>query len=116
MQKPALFRAIYAELRLTLGKDVPSSELLTLATVILRSYAIERDGAAEDGRIGTSRPFFSLPVDEAMRDGGWRVLDFETTQQYSKDDHDAGALTTLRPLIEKYLGPEWQHPLLTRPL
>jgi hypothetical protein len=116
MQKPALFRAIYAELRLTLGKEVPSAELLKLAIVILRSYSIERDGAPEDGRIGTSRSFVSLPVDEAMKDGGWRVLDFEATQSYCKDDRDAGALTALRPLIEKYLGPEWQHPSLTRPL
>jgi hypothetical protein len=116
MQRPALFRAIYTELRSTLGKDVPAADLMKLAATLIRGYAVETDGVEEDGRIGTSRQFGSLPVDEAMRDGGWRVLEFEVRHMYSSDDRDAGALSAFRPLIEKYLGPEWQHPLLTRPL
>jgi hypothetical protein len=116
MQRPVLFRAIYAELRSTLGREVPAADLLKLAFEVMRAYAIDQDGLPEDGRIGFSRLFASLPVDEAMRDGGWRVLDFEERRVYSRDDCDVGALTALRPLIEKYLGPEWQHPTLTRPL
>lgn len=116
MQRPALFRAIYIELRSTLGREVPAADVLKLAFELMRAYAIDQDGLPTDNRIGVSRQFVSLPVDEAMRDGGWRILDFEERQVYSKDDRDAGALTALRPLIEKYLGPEWQHPVLTRPL
>lgn len=116
MQRPVLFRAIYAELRSTLGREVPAADLLKLAFELMRAYALDQEGLPEDGRIGVTRSFSSLPVDEAMRDGGWRVLDFEERRAYSRDECDAIALTTLKPLIEKYLGPEWQHPELTRPL
>lgn len=108
MRKPDLLRGIYAELRRGLGPDVPANDLLKLAHVILRSYT--DDGKQDDYPSTTSaRAFVSLPVDEAMRDGGWRVLEFERMRGILVDNIDSDTVADVRPLIEKYLGPEWRY-------
>lgn len=107
MQKPALLRAIYTELRATLGEQVASGELLKVAHAILRAYQLG-DSKNENERLSAGRSLFTLPVDEAMRDGGWRVLEFEKSLA-PLEDRGNDITTKLRPIIEKYLGPEWQH-------
>jgi hypothetical protein len=113
MQKPALLRAIYSELRSSLGPEVPGSELIRLAYLVWRAYAADLSDVGDDGQPRKSRSLLSLPVDEAMNDGGWRILDFETKSLPSSDERDIPEFIEIRPLIEKYLGPEWQHLSLT---
>lgn len=116
MQKPALLRTIYAELRATLGNEVPGGDLVKLAHMILRAYTeenFEDDGLREPRE---PRALMTLPVDVAIRDGGWRLVRFENSQQYSFDNIEPAHFARLRPILEKYLGPTWQHPDLTRHL
>ncbi len=109
MRKPALVRAIFAELRSSLGPEVSAGDALRLAHVILRAYLEEANSIPDFGRPGESRAFCTLPVDVAMSDGGWRVLDFEISRRATVDELDIGGLRRLRPFIEKYLGETWQH-------
>jgi hypothetical protein len=113
MQKPSLFRAIYSELRNSLGPEAPGAELLRLAHLILRAYTADTGKIDENDWAYKGRSLVSLPVDEAMRDGGWRILEFENENLSTIDDRDNTVLVAIRPLIEKYLGPEWQHHFLT---
>jgi hypothetical protein len=71
MRRAARLRAIYAELRSALGGTASAGDLVRLANVILRTYNVEWDDLDDFGRPVDSRAFFALPVDEAMRDGGW---------------------------------------------
>lgn len=115
MSRPALLRAIYHELRGSLGPTATAGDVLRLAHLLLRSYVDDLPPDADPGyetRRG-SKPFSSLPVDVAMSDGGWRVLEYESELMMSLRDRDISALARLRPLIEKHLGPEWQHQALT---
>jgi hypothetical protein len=115
MQKPALIRAIYSEIRRGLPQ-LPAGEALEMAHRLLRAYTEDPDQTKIFGREGEVRSLARLPVDEAMQDGGWRVMEYELRRAGDVEDLDAGMLAALRPIIEKYLGPEWQHPSLARPL
>lgn len=112
MQKPALLRAIFAELRAGLGPEVAARDILKLAHVILRSYTEELEDTADLNDKPGRLPFWAAPVDEAMRDGGWRILEYETAQRSSVDDLTSGETNLLRLMIERYLGPEWRHQTL----
>jgi hypothetical protein len=112
MRKPALVRTIYAELRSSLGNEASAGDLLRLAHLIVRAHTEQIDELADFGRPGDGRSFATLPVDDAMRDGGWRILSFEAHRLEYLDDVDVGFIAALRPLVERYLGPEWQQQLL----
>jgi hypothetical protein len=108
VRQPARLRTIYGELRRALGADAPAGDLLRLAHVILRAYneeGVEPDGFEEAAE---SRAFLLQPVDKAMSDGGWRVLEFELERATGPDDIDPEQLADLRRYIERFLGPEWQ--------
>lgn len=113
MRKPAQIRAIYAELRQMLGEEAPAGDLLKIAHLFLRAYSDTPDELREFGVAGESRPFLTLPVDEAMSDGGWRILTFERERSTFLDLRDPVAMAKFEPLLSKYLGPEWQHFRLT---
>ena len=114
MQRPTLLRAVYAELRSSLGAEPSGGDLLRLAhLIVLAADHVEPDETEEGG--GGSQPFFTWPVDNAMSDGGWRILALEK-DVFSLEDSGLNIAFNTRSLIEKYLGPEWQHPELTRPL
>ena len=49
-----------------------------------------------------------LDGDEAMEDGGWRVLAFERQRYCCVDILDADELKHLEARLEDILGPEWQ--------
>ncbi len=108
MRKPDQIRAIFAELRATLGPEVPAADLLKIAVIILRSYYSEEDELAGFGRPGQARSFISMPVDEALVDGGWRVLEFERdaeTACFDRDEPDS----ELHSLVARFLGPGWEY-------
>ena len=108
MRRPDQIRLIYSELRRSLGHEVPGHELIKLAFHLLRAYSSEE--FEKLGQPGRSPSLVSLPVDEAMRDGGWRVLEFENENSASfLDDNDVESREARRSLIERFLGPEWQH-------
>jgi hypothetical protein len=111
MRKGDLLRSIYAELRSSLGREVTAGEVIRLANLILRSYTGLED-FREDGRAGgPGRSLVCLAVDTAMRDGGWRVMEFEESQR-SHDDDDGYLDAEIYSLIGTLLGPEWKHPSL----
>jgi len=113
MRKPGQIRVIYAELRQMLGDEVAAGDLLKIANLFLRAYSDPPDELKEFGVAGDSRPFLTLPVDEAMSDGGWRILSFERDRSWFLDLRDPIELAKFEPLLSKHLGPEWQHFRLT---
>ena len=87
MNRPAQIRAIFAELRSALGESYSDRELLKLAHSIILAYAAA--GKVDDDvveAIKSGRSFFATPLDEAMEDGGWRVLDFEDRRGTAFED------------------------------
>lgn len=100
--------AVLEELRRAAGPEVPAGILLRLAAHIVRAGTVEPDELEGFGRQGPSRLFSALPLDEAMQDGGWRILDFERRQQFSLDGLDFEEQKDLEARIERILGPEWQ--------
>jgi len=109
MRKPDVIRAIYAELRRTVADDVPDGDLLRLAHLIVQSQAFETDLLSEFGRSSEGRSLWAADVFDAMSDGGWRILEFEGRTTSARDDPDGGNRRILQNLIQRYLGPEWQH-------
>ena len=76
MTRPQEIRKIYFELRAEIGEDVSSHELLRLAD------ALQRLREGRELGIGLRvveqrRTFDELGVDEALSDGGWRVMNRE---------------------------------------
>lgn len=73
MNKPTKVRAIYHELRTTLGDQMPAVELLHAARKIVElDHAEELKALAS---IREPRPTHEeLPVDKAIADGGWQLL------------------------------------------
>ena len=87
MQRPAQIRAIFAELRAALGQEAHARDLLQLAHLILRAH--EAPSAEEDIVVPIGRtPLFALPLDIAMEDGGWRVLNFECEHGIEFDESE----------------------------
>jgi hypothetical protein len=101
--------AVFGELRRAAGADVPAGTLLRLAAYIVRASNAEPNEIDGFGRPSDSRAFAALPVDEAIRDGGWRILDFETRRDCGLDRLDSEELEHLNSRIAQYLGSEWQH-------
>jgi hypothetical protein len=76
MNRPTKLRAIYQELRTALGDQVPAGEILYSATKLVELATEENLGVLTSLR--EPRPTREeLPVDEAISDGGWRLLSQE---------------------------------------
>lgn len=94
-----------------LGDEHAAGDLLKVAHLMVSAYEDPLDELAEFGvaRSG-GRPFETLPVDEAMNDGGWRVLRFEWKRHSScADRRDPIQMVRLNRVLRSYLGPEWRH-------
>jgi hypothetical protein len=109
MRKSDQLREVYKEIRSVVGATVPAIDVARLAHLILRSYHEDEDEIDEYGHPTDSRAFLYLPVDEAMRDGGWKVLLFEMRSSADIDRLDSIATTMLNRRLESFLGPEWQN-------
>lgn len=107
MKKSELTRAIFMELRRAFGPEVPTRHVARLAHNIVLSYTEERDELVDFGAQRETRSLLSLPVDIAL-ELGWKIFRFEqeTARGMEEPSSDPYAV---RPLIEKYLGPEWRH-------
>jgi hypothetical protein len=108
-RKSDLIKAIYAELRAAAGPQAEARHLIQLAHIVLRAYLDEDQRSDGFGRPGVSREFGTLPVDLAMNDGGWRILEFETSRRVTLDDVEIGELVRLRIIVEQVLGRSWRH-------
>ncbi len=109
MSNALLLRKIYAELRSVAGIEISAGDLLRLANFVLRAFKSDFIEEGENARSrGRSVAFHALPVDEAMQDGGWRVLSFEEPSAKQMDEVDSAATLYLNSQLTKYLGHEWQ--------
>lgn len=108
MRKSAQLREVYLEIRRVVGATVPAIDVARLAHIILRSYHQEDDEEDEYGLPADSRAFMHLPVDEAMRDGGWKIMLFEDRSSVDTDRLDPASATILNRQLANFLGPEWQ--------
>jgi hypothetical protein len=93
-----------------LGETHAAGDLLKMANLLVSAYQDPLDELAEFGVAQEGRPFSALPVDEAMNDGGWRILSFESKRQASWTDiRDPLDVARMIPTLNRRLGPEWQH-------
>jgi hypothetical protein len=83
MAAPAI-RNVYVQLRQLLGDRVSSSEALHFAAKVVqfclqrrRAHAVAND--KNPYRL-EERAFETWPIDVAMEDGGWRILEYEMDQ------------------------------------
>lgn len=113
MQKSTRIRVIFRELRQIVGNDVPASDLVRLANFILRSQTEATQERDEFGRPSDKTAFFRLPIDEAMRDGGWRILAYEQEQLDDIDLYSVKKALLVRAYVSKYLGAEWRQEIQT---
>jgi hypothetical protein len=80
-------RQVFAELRYALGNEMPTIELLQLATKLVDATRMPSSGG--DDKIVQLRPSHDqLPLDEAFADGGWRIMarDRLYTLEHFEDD------------------------------
>lgn len=108
MRNSRRLREVYAELKRCVSPETPSGDLLRLAHHIINSYAEDDEKidllSNREGR----KPFFSLPVDVAMNDGGWHIYFFERKLTHTVDDFSRSSLYLLHGNLNKLLGDEWQ--------
>lgn len=112
MNRSALTRQIFVELRRAFGPEVPTRHVARLARAIVQSYTEDRDELVDFGTQRETRSLLSMPVDIAF-ELGWRLHRFELDLARGTDSGPESDRFTVRPLIEKYLGPEWQHQQVT---
>ena len=112
MNRPALIRAIYSELRASLGPQVPSGDLIKIANAILRGYGSHVTPPPDEfGIARPSRAIEFLPVDEAWNQG-WRLVRFERESHSTTfDDWDPEVRAAVIHKLRGYLGPEWRIPI-----
>lgn len=87
MRLTARVLAVYRELRLSVGQQVPASEVLSCAASLVELFSDDADEPRFELRVGRL-PFEHQPVDVAFADGGWRVLSLEWDEM-GTDDEDA---------------------------
>lgn len=75
---------VYAELRGAIGDAMPAGEILAMAERLLdlatRREIIDRCGRIDDTSFGC------VPIDSAMRDGGWALLCDQWSAELFGDD------------------------------
>ena len=72
MTRPEQVRAIFHELRRTVGGNASAREILVCADSLVALFS-QDDEPHFDTRVG-SLPFENWAMDVAMADGGWRIL------------------------------------------
>lgn len=87
MGRPSQIRLIFTELRQVLDSSYSDRELLRLASAIVIAHTAA--GRLDDDYLTTSdviHSFFARPIDEAMTDGGWKILEFEMKRGTAFED------------------------------
>lgn len=76
MNRPQQVRAVFQELRQTVGDRFGARELLEHAASLVDLFAVEDDPSRFELRTG-GVPFEEWSLVAAMADGGWRILNHE---------------------------------------
>jgi hypothetical protein len=76
MNRPQRVRAVFQELRQTVGDRFSARELLEQAASLVDLFAVKDDLSRFELRTG-GVPFEEWSLDRAMADGGWRILNHE---------------------------------------
>lgn len=79
MNRPQQVRAVFQELRRTVGDRFSARELLEQAAALVDLFAVPEDNTRFELRRG-GVPFEEWSLDVAMADGGWRILNYEYRQ------------------------------------
>ena len=108
MRKSVKIREIYRELRYATAGTASAIDLIRLAHLILKSYNFEDDSSFKFQDQVKLREISFLPLDEALSDGGWRILNFEQQDRKTLDDE---RVSQYRDEIERLLGSEWPNQL-----
>ena len=84
MARPLPIRDVYVALRRLLGEKAGSADTLNFAAHLIQFCLVQR---GQDSRSDTRGDYYreetsldTLPVDLAMQDGGWRVMEYENDQ------------------------------------
>lgn len=107
MQKSVRLRAIFAELRLA-GVEASARDMLRIANYILQTFGADGEEIELSDEPIDTRRFLALPLDEAMEDGGWKILEFEARRKIEDDDLTPETQTFFVHRMRKILGPSWQ--------
>lgn len=111
MREPLLVKLIYAELRETIGAELGKGAALRLAHLILeanKTYFASDELQVEPE---VDLPFHARPVDEAMGDGGWKILNFEVPKTLQSETLPYTARTYQRSRLKGLMGTEWRRHL-----
>jgi len=93
MNRPQKIKKIYHELRMILGYEYPDYELLKLASLLIEIY--EDDEPINLDQLKSFWiQFEEREVDEAIKDGGWRLISDEGWWDQITDDQDVLSLQT----------------------
>jgi hypothetical protein len=97
-------RQVFAELRHALDNELPTIELLQLATKLVD--ATRAPSVRDDEKLINTRPSIDeLPLDKAFADGGWRIMARDrayTLDQFEEDPYfGAGTKETLDRLMKR---------------
>ena len=79
MNRPQQVRAVFQELRRTVGDRFSARELLEQAAALVDLFAVPEDNTRFELHRG-GVPFEEWSLDVAMADGGWRILNDEYRQ------------------------------------
>ena len=76
MNQSAKIKAIYRELRQSVGLKATAADVLACAASLVELFSIDDSSPVFDTRTG-AQPLDTLTVDVALADGGWRTLSRE---------------------------------------
>ena len=88
MNRPQQVRAVFQELRRTVGDRFSARELLEQAAALVDLFAVPEDNTRFELRRG-GVPFEEWSLDVAMADGGWRILNDEYRQTLALQRQEA---------------------------
>ncbi len=89
MHCAAKVRAVYRELRASVGTKASAAEVLACAASLVELFSVEEGLPVYDLHEGR-RPDDMLPVDVAMADGGWRTLAREWSRMGVESSYGCG--------------------------
>ena len=82
MNRPQQVRAVFQELRQTVGDQFSAGELLARASALVDLFTVNDDPFRREP-LEDRPPFEEWSLDVTMADGGWRILD-----RVYREDHD----------------------------
>lgn len=92
-------RQVFAELRYALGNEIPTIELLQLATKLVDATRMPSTG--DNDKIVALRPSHDqLPLDQAFADGGWRIMARDRGYGHEQFDDDPCVSARVKSILD----------------